>query len=63
MFTAWCHVVDCCNRLAEVRPWPPLSSSFTKAFTPITVEELPDTTSYLQFTGNECLLSFAIVCD
>jgi hypothetical protein len=24
VFTVWCHVVDWCNRLAEVWPWPPL---------------------------------------
>jgi hypothetical protein len=40
VFTAWCHVADWCNRLAEVWPWPPLSSSFTEAVTTITVWEL-----------------------
>jgi hypothetical protein len=37
-----CHVADWCNRLAKVWPWPPLSSSFTKAVTTITVRELSD---------------------
>jgi hypothetical protein len=33
MFTARCHVGDWCNRLSEVWPWVPLSSSFTKVVT------------------------------
>jgi hypothetical protein len=33
-------VAGWCNRLAEVWPWPPLSSSFTEAVTTITVREL-----------------------
>jgi hypothetical protein len=37
VFTARYHVTDWCNRLAEMWPWPPLSSSFTEAFTTITV--------------------------
>jgi hypothetical protein len=40
MFTAWCHMANWCNRLVEVWPWPPLSSSFTEAVTTITVREL-----------------------
>jgi hypothetical protein len=40
VFTVWCHVADWCNRLAEVWPWPPLSSSFTEAVTTITTQEL-----------------------
>jgi hypothetical protein len=43
-FTAWCHVADWCNRLAEVWPWPPLSSCFTKTVTITTVQELSDST-------------------
>jgi hypothetical protein len=42
MFTVWCHVADWCNRLVEVWPWPPLSSSFTELITTITVQELSD---------------------
>jgi hypothetical protein len=51
VFTAWCHVADWCNRLAEVWTWPPLSSSFTEAVTTITVWELYDTTSYTDFVA------------
>jgi hypothetical protein len=35
-----------CNRLAEVWPWPPLSSYFMEAVTTITVRELSDSPSY-----------------
>jgi hypothetical protein len=41
MFKARCHVADWCNRLAEVWPWPPLSSSFTEALTTITLGNFP----------------------
>jgi hypothetical protein len=37
VLTVWWHMADWCNGLAEVWPWPPLSSSFTKALTTITV--------------------------
>jgi hypothetical protein len=46
VFTAQCHMADWCNRLAEVWPWPPISSSFTEAGTRVTVRELSDTTLY-----------------
>jgi hypothetical protein len=45
LFTARCQVANWCNRLAEVWPWPPLSS-FTKAVTTIIVWELSNTTLY-----------------
>jgi hypothetical protein len=41
VFTARWHYR--CNRLAEVWPWPPRSSSFTEAITIITARELSDT--------------------
>jgi hypothetical protein len=37
LFTARCHVSDWCNRLSEMWPWRPLSSSFTEAFTTVRV--------------------------
>jgi hypothetical protein len=40
-------MADWCNRLAEVWPWPPFSSSFTAAVTRVIVRELSDTASYL----------------
>jgi hypothetical protein len=48
IFTAWCHMADWCNRLAEVWPWHSLSSSLTKAVTTITVWELSDSTSSVE---------------
>jgi hypothetical protein len=46
MLTARCHVPHWCNRLSEVWPWPPLSSSFTEAVTTVTAKEISDTTLY-----------------
>jgi hypothetical protein len=43
VFKELCHVADWCNRLSEVWPWPPLSSSFTEAVTTIIVRDLSDT--------------------
>jgi hypothetical protein len=48
VLTAWCHMADWCNRLAEVWPWPPISSSFTEAVTVTTVRKLPDSTLYME---------------
>jgi hypothetical protein len=45
MFSMNIRVGQNCIRLAEVWPWPPLSSSFTEAVTTITVQELSDITS------------------
>jgi hypothetical protein len=46
VFTARCHMADLCNRLVEVWPWPPFSSSFTKSVTTIAIQELSDSTLY-----------------
>jgi hypothetical protein len=53
MFTARCHMADWSNRLAEVCPWPPLSSFYMEAVTTIRVPELFDRTLYVvQFQWN-----------
>jgi hypothetical protein len=54
MFTTWCHVTDWCNRLSEVWPWSPLSSSLTEAVTTIIAWELSDTTSHVIFHSQPC---------
>jgi hypothetical protein len=52
VFTVRCHVADWCNRLVEVWPWHPLSSSFTETVTTITVWGLSDTTSYVHISNS-----------
>jgi hypothetical protein len=48
LVTTLCHLADRCNRLVEVWPWPPLSSSFKEEVTTITVRELSDNTSLIR---------------
>jgi hypothetical protein len=60
--TARCHMVDWCNRLVEEWPWSPLSSSFTKAITTVTVRELSDTTSYYMILHEPSFLNCSIKC-
>jgi hypothetical protein len=47
-------VAEWCSRIAEVWPWPSLSSYFTEVVTTITVRELSDTPRTSNYNGHGC---------